>query len=79
MQKCSQCNKLLKVGDEVHIVDEQIFCSDECAVVYLTNEIICSAKETAKETYNDNVTVLTIRPTKDSARCKICGQNLAER
>lgn len=78
MKKCTQCNKLLKVGDEVHVVDEQPFCSDECAVVYITNDIICNAKEVAKEQYNETVTIMTIRPTTEHATCDVCGKDLAE-
>lgn len=77
MQKCKQCGKSLNVGDEVHVVDENTFCSDECAIVYLTNEIIVSAKEQAKELYNSNASILTLRPTHDTAECAVCKQDLA--
>lgn len=78
MQRCKQCDRALKVGDEVHVVDDNTFCSDECAIVYLTNEIIMSAKEQAKELYNSNVTILTLRPTQDTAECAVCKQDLAK-
>ena len=78
MQQCEQCRKHLRVGDEVHVIDDMKFCSAECAIVHLADEIICSAKEAAKEAYNSNVTILTLRPTKDSANCATCKKDLAK-
>lgn len=77
MIRCEKCKKSLNVGDEAHVIDETVFCSEECAIVHLVDEIICSAKEMAKETYNDNVTISTIRPTGNHATCKVCNKDLA--
>lgn len=77
MKTCTQCKKLLRVGDEVHVVDDQIFCSDECAIVYLTNDIICSAKEAAKELYNEAASILTLRPSGLPETCEVCGKDLS--
>lgn len=78
MKRCEHCKTPLKVGDEVHVLDEEIFCSEECAILHLTDYIICNAKETAKEQYHDEATIITYRPTKDSAVCKTCGKDLSE-
>ena len=78
MKRCAKCGKIFKVGDEVHVVDEFLFCSDECAIVHITNDIICNAKEVAKKQYNENVTIMTVRPTTEHATCDVCGKDLAE-
>lgn len=75
---CEHCNKQLRVGDEAHIVDEQLFCSKECAVLHISHEIAMNAKELAIELYDEKATVLTVRPESDHAACNVCGKDLAK-
>ena len=72
---CTRCKKLLKAGDEVHALDNEIFCSEECTILSLTDDIIMNAKECAKETYASEATVLTLRDEK--VHCKTCSKDLA--
>lgn len=77
MKKCESCGKILKAGDEVHILKDEIFCSAECAIAYMADFLICSAKEQATAIYNNNVSVLTLRPSSKLDTCELCGQYLA--
>lgn len=68
--KCARCNKPIT---EDHIVDDAHYCSDECAIVALTDDIIMNAKECAKAYYNESVEIVA----KDVTRCTCCGKPLA--
>lgn len=78
MTKCTHCHKSLLVGDEVHLVGNEPFCSEECAITHLTDEIIMNAKEMAKEQYASEATILTKRVDVDHATCSTCGKDLAK-
>lgn len=75
--KCSRCNAKLSVGDEAHVVDEHVYCSKECAVMTLTDDIILNAKECAAEQYACDAVILTVRLTGNHAQCSICNKDLA--
>lgn len=51
MTTCARCNGKLK--GEIVAMQGILFCSEQCAVDYLVDEIILNAKESAKETYNE--------------------------
>lgn len=51
MTLCGHCHKPLKDFEEVHAVKGILYCSCECAIDDLTNDIIMNAKEAAKEEY----------------------------
>lgn len=59
MNVCAHCNKNLALLDEIHTVDGQLFCSKECAIEYLMNDIIMNAKESAIEAYGDTAEVVS--------------------
>lgn len=78
MKTCVHCNKQLNVGDEAHIIDEDIFCSKECAVLHIADEIAMNAKELAIECYDEKATILTVRPEANHAMCGACDKDLAK-
>lgn len=48
---CGHCFKPLKDCAEVHAVSGTLYCSRECAIADITNDIIMNAKESAIEAY----------------------------
>lgn len=74
---CTRCNKLLNTGDEAHIVDDDVFCSEACAVRHIMDEMIMNAKELAKEKYASDATILTVRSTTGKELCDVCSKDLA--
>ena len=50
--KCSKCGKKLEVA---HVVEDETFCSKECAIAFLTDILINSAKDQATTWYNECV------------------------
>lgn len=78
MIQCKFCGKNLNIGDEAHIVDSEVYCSKECAVLDIMNEIIMNAKEMAIEQYDESAAILTVRPTKEHAECDTCHDDLAD-
>ena len=78
MKTCWQCNKPIRVGDEVHVLGEQMFCSKECAILHTANEIAMNAKELAIEQYNEEAAILTVRPASNHAMCGACDKDLAK-
>lgn len=68
--KCERCNKPIT---KAHIVDHVHYCSDECAIAALTDDIIMNAKECAKEFYSESVEIVDM----DVTRCTRCGKPLA--
>lgn len=68
--KCSRCNKVMA---ERHIVDHEYYCSRECAIAAITDDIILNAKERATEYYGECVEV---EPA-DITRCTKCNRPLA--
>lgn len=78
MKYCKRCGKPLNVGDEAHVVDGEMYCSKNCAVLSIMDEIIMNAKEMAVEQYDDSAAILTVRPTLESAECDLCHDNLAD-
>ena len=72
MRRCDRCNKILKQGDEAHYVDGLVYCSEECAVLSLTDEIIMNAKENAKELYGECVEIRTVQETHNTDVCPNC-------
>ena len=74
MTICDHCGVIIS-GSEVHCVDDNAFCSRECAIAYLTDEIITNAKESAIELYDEAVTIL--EPKGQHANCAVCDKDLA--
>lgn len=77
MLKCNQCEKELCVGDEVHKVGDETFCSKECAVLYLSHEIAMNAKEMAIEQYEELAEILTVRSKSTTEECHHCHRDLS--
>jgi len=50
---CVHCEKDLRLVKTIHVVKGQHFCTKDCAIIHMTNEIIQSAKEQAIEAYNE--------------------------
>lgn len=58
MTRCEHCNKPLKDLEEVHAVYGSLYCSKECAIAHITDEVIMNAKETAIEQYEEGCEVV---------------------
>lgn len=58
---CQHCSKDLRLVNEIHVVEGSMYCSESCAINEQTNIIIDSAKETAKQWYNNFAEVVTAR------------------
>jgi len=76
MLKCNQCEKELLVGDEVHKMGDETFCSRECAVTYIAHEIAMNAKEMAIEQYEEQAEILTVRSKSTTEDCHYCHADL---
>lgn len=59
MTECARCKKHLVDTDEIHVVDGEMFCSRECAIAQLTDNIITNAKEAAIELYDKEAEVVS--------------------
>ena len=57
--RCHHCNKDLSTVEEIHAAEGMLFCSEECAINYEMDLIIMSAKEQAKEWYNEYAEIVT--------------------
>ena len=51
MTLCTRCKKPLIEAESIHVIDGEMFCSEECTIMYLTDEIVTNAKEMAREQY----------------------------
>ena len=69
MTLCGNCHKPLKDFDEVHAVDGILYCSKECAIEDLTNNIIMNAKSAAIEIYDCDAEVVA---TEDIMKDEMC-------
>ena len=60
MTTCAMCGKPLKTVKEAHAWQGELYCSEQCTLDAISDEIIMNAKETAKEIYtNEAETVST--------------------
>lgn len=57
MTGCTHCGKVLH--GEIHAVNGLLFCTANCAIEYLANEVRATADQLAAEVYNDNVEIIT--------------------
>lgn len=55
MNECTFCHKSLEDLEELHAMHDMLFCSKECAIAHLTEDIIANAATAAEEMYDDNV------------------------
>lgn len=51
LTRCPRCNRVLVSHEEVHAVKGQLYCSETCAILDITDDYIQNAKEMAKEDY----------------------------
>lgn len=79
MKHCVKCGKILRKGSEIHRIDEELYCSKDCAVSHLSELIIMSAKDAAIEMYDEAVEVFTeyTMDEEDDDTCYMCGKKLA--
>ena len=61
MTRCEHCNKPLKDLEEVHAVYGSLYCSKECAIAHIIDEVIMNAKETAIEQYEEGCEVVATK------------------
>lgn len=61
VNECAHCGKELVKVDEVHVVEGINYCSKDCAIIHIMNDIIMNAKEQAIEHYNNTAEV--VNPT----------------
>lgn len=59
MTLCKRCNKPLIEAENIHVIDGEMFCSEECTIKYLTDDIITNAKELAREQYLEAAEVVS--------------------
>lgn len=55
---CAHCNKDLALVDEIHVVTGVNYCSKECAIKHITDDIILNAGTCAIEEYNDKAEIV---------------------
>lgn len=70
MTLCGHCQKPLKDFDEVHAVHGILYCSRECAIADITNDIIMNAKEAAIEAYACGAEIVA---TEEILKDEMCG------
>ena len=70
MTLCGNCQKPLKDFEEVHAVDGILYCSRECAIDDIMNDIIMNAKASAIEVYDCDAEVVA---TEDILKDEKCG------
>lgn len=58
MTVCAHCSKELRECTEVHAVGGLLYCSKECAIHYITNDIVMNAKTKAIEVYDNEAEVV---------------------
>ena len=79
MTICETCNKLLKDVEELHACDGILYCSRECAIKGIMEDIMQNAKELAIEQYDSNAEVVAtadilgdeLRETKEALMCEL--------
>lgn len=59
MTLCTRCKKPLIEAENIHVIDGEMFCSEECTISYLTDDIITNAKELAREQYLEAAEVVS--------------------
>lgn len=59
MTTCEMCGKPLKTVAEAHAWQGSLYCSEQCTLDAITEEIIVNAKEVAKETYASEAEVVS--------------------
>lgn len=70
MKECATCRKSITSGHEIHQIDGENYCSRDCAVKSIMDNIIMNAKELAIEHY-DEYAVVT-----EADVCKVCEKRL---
>lgn len=70
MTLCGHCQKPLKNFAEVHAVHGILYCSRECAIDDITNDIIMNAKEAAIESYACGAEIVA---TEEILKDEMCG------
>lgn len=82
MKHCTRCGKVLRKGSEVHRVDDELFCSKECAVSQLEEVITLSARDAALEQYDEDVEIIhwsgpQMVDSSSTDKCCVCDTDLA--
>lgn len=72
--KCEQCGGAIL---EKHHIHDKCYCSSECAIGAIMDDILTNIKELATETYNDTVIIEAVAPAETITVCKHCGRPLA--
>lgn len=53
MTECKHCHMDLSKVEEVHAVQGDLFCSEDCAIEHIARNIIRSAHDMAHDIYSD--------------------------
>lgn len=61
LTRCPRCNRILVSHDEVHAVRGQLYCSETCAILDITDDYIQNAKELAKEDYASLAEIVSVK------------------
>lgn len=72
MKECATCRKSIVSGHELHQIDGEDYCSRECAINGIMNNIIQNAKELAIERYEEYAVVT------EADVCTVCEKHLSE-
>ena len=59
MTECMHCHRDLSQVEEIHAVHGELFCSRECSIEHIAQDIIRNAKEEAIATYDNNAEVVS--------------------
>lgn len=75
MTLCGHCQKPLREFDEVHAVQGILYCSRECAIDDITNDIIMNAKEAAIEAYACEAEVVATTEILKDEMCELVDED----
>lgn len=56
---CASCGKELITAEEIHVVKGEHYCSKECAITHIMNDIVLNSKELAIAQYYEYAEVVT--------------------
>lgn len=61
MNQCKWCRRILAEVEEIHVVNGELYCSKECAVYSLMEDIMLNVKELAIETYDAEAEIVAAK------------------
>lgn len=78
MTRCICCNKPLKDFEEVHAVRGMLYCSRECAISAITDDMVMNANDAAIEEYESCAEVVATRDILANEMCELVREENSE-